>query len=173
MDVQAILKDYTTNTLTIPELLGKHHIGVVKFYRLLDENGLPRRGYSGNKGRSHVRKVQPDHDRDIGKQVIAEAAFETFAASQNWSIYPGRTGKESCDYIVDADGELLRVEVKYAGAATSPKVASEKFNFVFVFTDHGNYWIPANGIATASLHISNPNGRNAGARREYLKYLIP
>ena len=98
--------------------------------------------------------------------LIAEGRFIEFAATNEWPIYRGVDGHEPCDYVIDMGGELVRVEVKgcwqiynYPSQGkglyyfTVTKIQTKKFDWIFVVTPQGHYWVPS-GVCPTSLSIA-------------------
>ena len=96
-----------------------------------------------------------------------EAHFIEWAASQGWPTYRGLDGHEPYDFIVDAEGTLLRVEVKRVSSMQESDrnyyyclmtgIDRKKFDMLFVSTDQGWYWIPAEECPkTLSIKVQMP-----------------
>lgn len=114
-----------------------------------------------------------------------EARFIDFAARQGWHMYRGLDGHERCDYVVEIDGSLHRVEVKWAGTprvtennfyyVSIPKLDRKRFDFLFIATPTGSYWIPATAIPIGTLYIKQVGGpyhRNITRPGKYEVYRV-
>jgi hypothetical protein len=97
------------------------------------------------------------------KGMIGDADFIKFAAKKNWNIYKGFNGHEPVDYIVDDGNKLLKVEVKRIQSTqitarnhyycTVTKFDAKNFDYMFISTPQGCYFIPADDCPKDTLSI--------------------
>jgi hypothetical protein len=121
------------------------------------------------------------------KGMVGEGEFISFASKKGWHIYRGFDGHTPCDYIVDTgdDQGLLRVEVKRSESVQSTnnnyyyvmatKLDTSNFDYIFVSTDHGNYWIPSSECPTVTLSIKvhgDSYQRNITRPGKYERYRV-
>lgn len=115
--------------------------------------------------------------------IIGEAHFIEFAASSGWQIFRGLAGHEPYDYVVDTGMELLRVEVKCTRTVrgrsarskgksdwvTSTKLNTDanRYDFLFVSTPKGWYWIPAAECPRWSFSTTIQNATNGDKWEQY------
>ena len=117
--------------------------------------------------------------------MIGDADFIRFAASNDWTIYKGFEGHEPVDYIAEIDKELVRVEVKRVEAVqltqrnyyytTVTKFNRKKFDYMFVSTPQGLYWIPASACPKDTLaikHVGEHYDRNITRAGKYEVYRV-
>lgn len=116
--------------------------------------------------------------------MIGEGRFVAWASSQGWHLYRGMDGHTPCDYIADTGSGLIRVEVKCIEAVqkaaynfyycTCTKIDRNKFDFLFISTPSGDYWIPASEVPV-TLSIKQRGEVYEGSRSapgKYEKYLV-
>jgi hypothetical protein len=109
-----------------------------------------------------------------------EGRFITYAATMGWHVFKGMSGHEPFDYVIQMDGDLHRVEVKRISSVqktqrnyyyvTATKMDSKNFDWLFVATDDGDYFIPASECPTQTLSIKQVGGeyeRNITAPGKY------
>lgn len=97
------------------------------------------------------------------KGMTGDADFISYAASMGWSIYKGFNGHEPVDYVVETEKGLVKVEVKRVESTqitdnnhyyvTVTKFNSKKFDYMFVSTPQGCYFIPASQCPKDTLSI--------------------
>lgn len=95
--------------------------------------------------------------------MIGEGRFIAWASAQGWDLYRGLDGHTRCDYIVDDGERLFRAEIKRIESeqhthrnyyyVTATKLDTSKFDFLFVSTPIGDFWIPAEECPKATLSI--------------------
>ena len=100
--------------------------------------------------------------------MTGDAAFISYAARNGWHIYKGFNGHEPCDYVVDTGTGLLKVEVKRVESLQKSdrnyyyclitKFDSKRFDYLFVSTPTGDYWIPASDCPKDTLSIKQVGG---------------
>lgn len=107
-----------------------------------------------------------DHSAKKSKGIIGEARFAAFAAGMGWLIYKGFSGWEPYDFIIDTHTGLSRVEVKRIESRTtfskSPghityqlvRLPTHRFDYLFVSTPTGDYFIPSADVPKGTLSIS-------------------
>lgn len=106
--------------------------------------------YKGSRGSHHVG-------------MVGEGRFIAWAAEQGWHLYRGLDGHTPCDFVVDTGSEMLRVEVKRCETPlrsqdnyyyhTLTKMDSAQFDYLFVSTPHGDYWIPSSSCGRTAVSI--------------------
>ena len=107
---------------------------------------------------------QPNRDRtshQVG--VIGDGDFIRWCAFNNYQIYKGFDGHTPVDYIIDTGASLLKVEVKRIEAiqhthdnyyyVTATGLKTREFDYLFVSTNRGCYFIPANNCPSHTLSI--------------------
>ena len=117
--------------------------------------------------------------------IVGDAAFIQYAAQQGWEIYKGFAGHEPCDYIVDTGDKTLKVEVKRLESVQKSdrnyyyccltKFDSKKFDYMYVSTPNGDYWIPAEECPKNTLSIKQVGDeydRNISAPGKYEVYRV-
>ena len=130
--------------------------------------------------------IQPNLDRSshhIGQ--IGDADFIRWAASQGWHIYKGFDGHSPVDYIADTGVGLLRVEVKRIQSVqhahgnyyyvTVTALRKSTFDYLFVSTRHGCYWIPQENCPEQTVSIKvvgDEYERNILRPGKYDKYRV-
>lgn len=92
-----------------------------------------------------------------------EGHFVVFASSKGWDVYRGLDGHTPYDFIVDDGERLLRVEVKWIGSVqhghgnhyycTATKLNRSNYDYLYVATPHGHYWIPAEACPKDTLSL--------------------
>ncbi len=100
--------------------------------------------------------------------MIGDSDFLAFAAGHGWHVYKGFNGHEPCDYVVDTGTEVLKVEVKRIESLQQSernyyyclvtKYDYKKFDYMFVSTPTGSYWIPASECPRDTLSIKQVGG---------------
>lgn len=95
--------------------------------------------------------------------MVGEGHFIAFASGRGWDVFRGLDGHTACDYIVDTHERLIRVEVKRIEAVqksdkgyyycTVTKLDTDRFDYLFVSTPQGNYWIPAEKCPKNTLSL--------------------
>lgn len=106
-----------------------------------------------------------------------EGRFITHAARQGWYIYRQIDGHAPCDFIVETPDEgLLRVEVRTIGSVQgrtqhstrgwycNTKYNLKNFDYMYVSTPEGEYWIPRDACPQQTLSITVGN---TGKYEEY------
>jgi hypothetical protein len=98
--------------------------------------------------------------------------FIVFASRQGWHIYESVDGHAPCDCIVDTAGGLIRVEVKRIASMqkcsnhdthyyyTATKLATKKFDYLFISTPQGDYFIPAQRLGRSVSIVDHPKHRD-------------
>jgi len=117
--------------------------------------------------------------------MIGEGRFIAWASAQGWDLYRGLDGHTRCDYIVDRDGILARVEVKRMESeqrsernyyyVTATKLDTSRFDYLFASTPVGDYFIPADDCPVNTLSIKVVGGeydRNITAPGKYERYKV-
>lgn len=109
------------------------------------------------------------HSFQVG--MTGDAAFIRYAARQGWTIYKGFNGHEPCDYVVDDGDRLVRVEVKRIESVQQSqrnfyyvlvtKYEAKRFDYMFVSTPSGDYYIPASECPKDTLSIKQVGGKYA------------
>jgi hypothetical protein len=119
------------------------------------------------------------HQYSVGQW--AEGKFLSWSGLQGWWAYKGVQGHEPCDYIVDTGPRILRVEVKGSIKtqrrdktdyhAVINKMDKQKFDYLFVATPDGIFWIPGPLIGdTGQLSIGVE--RAGGSRNKWWRYKV-
>lgn len=116
-------------------------------------------------GALHIRTAAHPPTRTHLTGLIGEARFIEFACKQGWYLYRGVDGHTPCDFIADTGECLLRVEVKRLESVQRTdgnyyyccmtKFDSSRFDYVFVSTPNGDYWIPAEACPRGTLSIKH------------------
>ena len=105
------------------------------------------------------------------KGIVGEGRFICWAASKGWHIYKGFDGHAPVDFIADNGTELVRVEVKRVQSVQEDERGrryvtttrmNKCFDYVFLSTPTGDYWIPAAdcGQQTISIRVDGPSSRD-------------
>ena len=94
---------------------------------------------------------------------VGDGHFIAWASVQGWHLYRGFDGHSPCDYIADDGVNLLRVEVKRIESVqhthnnyyyvTITDYDPGFFDYIFVSTPRGWYWIPSNACPRKTLSI--------------------
>lgn len=108
--------------------------------------------------------------------MLGTGVFTQYAALQGWQLWQEYTGKNTCDFIADTPDGLIRVEVK---ASVSQQNAhknyyytvigdfnADKFDYLFVYTTTGCYWIPSSELPDQNLSIK------ADLKGKYERYKV-
>lgn len=112
--------------------------------------------------------------------MIGEGRFIAFASHQGWHLYRGVSGHTPCDFVLEGeDGRLIRVEVKRIESVqvdergrryvTATKMKRKNFDYLFVSTPHGDYWIPARDCPEQTISI---RAEGPGVRDKYAAYRV-
>lgn len=126
------------------------------------------------------RKGLSPHENHL-KGLVGEGRFISYAATQGWEVFRSLEGHSSCDFvIIDADRILWRVEVKCCRslqrnqgnqwATIVTKFDLDRFDYIFVSTEAGDYLIPAADCPKHTLAIRQENV--SGRPAKYDKYLV-
>jgi hypothetical protein len=99
----------------------------------------------------------------MANQMRGVAAFINYAASQGWELWQEFTGRESVDFIAGTPDGLKKVEVKCVATVqqahgnyyyvTIVDFDRQKFDFCFVNTPDGDYFIPSEAMPKQCLSI--------------------
>lgn len=131
-------------------------------------------------GRQTAQGRSPSHAYAIG--LWAEGLFLAHAGERGWWAYKGLQGHEPCDFIVIMDDDTLaRVEVRGSVSAQRrdntnyhavlSKLDRQKFDFLFVATPDGCFWIPRHAIG-ASGQLAIGVERVGGSRNKWWEYKV-
>lgn len=95
--------------------------------------------------------------------MVGEGRFIAWAAGRGWDLYRGVDGHTPCDFIADTGDGLIRVEVKRAESVQrsdagyyyvlATKLDTTRFDFIYVSTPQGDYWIPAEECPAVTLSL--------------------
>jgi hypothetical protein len=141
-------------------------------------SSIPLIGSKGN--------AQPNLSRESHLTgLIGDGDFVRWSAYMGYHVYKGLDGHTPSDYIVDDGNGLLRVEVKRIEAVqhahnnhyyvTATKLDTDRFDYIFVSTEVGCYWIPSSDCPKATLSIKVTGDdyvRNIQRPGKYEKYKV-
>ena len=129
---------------------------------------------------------QPNTDRTshlVG--MSGDADFIKWCAFQRYHVYKGFDGHTPADYVVDTGNSLERVEVKRIEAiqhahnnyyyVTATGLHSKEFDYLFVSTPMGCYWIPVSSCPDQTLSIKvvgDVYKKNVTRKGKYEKYRV-
>lgn len=105
--------------------------------------------------------MTPHPSHSVG--MVGEGRFIAWASAQGWHLYRGLDGHTPCDFVIDTGSEIVRVEVKRVEAVQESdrayyycaitKLDTDRFDYLYVSTPQGDYWIPAKDCPASTLSI--------------------
>ena len=129
---------------------------------------------------------QPNIDRTshlVG--MTGDADFIKWCAFQRYQLYKGFDGHTPADYVVDTGSSLERVEVKRIESVqhahnnhyyvTATGLHTKEFDYLFVSTPMGCYWIPVTDCPEQTISIKvvgDEYQRNITKKGKYEKYKV-
>jgi len=130
--------------------------------------------------------TQPNYDSTSHfTGMVGDGDFIRWCAFNKYHLYKGFDGHAPVDYIVDTGNVLLRTEVKRIEAiqhtnqnyyyVTATGLKTKNFDYIFVSTNHGCYFIPSSDCPEQTLSIKvagDDYKRNISRPGKYYKYKV-